>query len=458
MSYVYIVKSNESAAFIAAKFGRTEQELVYANPQISRKVVYYIGQPYMVFKDLYINQRLNIPFSWLNWIRDHHSGHVLGIGADPYAISVNIAGPGQACNFDMNGNPDDITQGSNVCAMGLRCNNGVCGGTNGDETMLCIDDNSCPSNYHCAEDTKTCISGAPTTPTKTNTNDLPPNTEISGSCTDDSVIRFVQSAIGAESDGKWGCGSQKALEAKGLAYKDIVNCDGELPDPCDYGQCVNGKCPVSSGPGPGITPVKDTNTGAGPGQETTFPWGWVLVGTVLVAAGGGIGYYYYSKNKQDKASGSDMLAMAEPARKRGLNNEDRSQWIDNDEGLYSWWKSSRLSKREFIKQNKAEIDAAITNVTSGTKQAHYLKYDPIRKFGHLNEPLCEPSAKTWTVYIRNEVLGTSHFTGTFKSEQEAIDYSEREANRSRKFVTFEVFTGTPKNPIQAIGPYVRGKV
>ena len=57
-----------------------------------------------------------------------------------------------------------------------------------------------------------------------------------------------------------------------------------------------------------------------------------------------------------------------------MNNTEREQWIDNDEGLYDWWKSSRLPKREFIRQNRAEIDAAIERVTSGDKPAHYLKY------------------------------------------------------------------------------------
>ena len=42
-----------------------------------------------------------------------------------------------------------------------------------------------------------------------------------------------------------------------------------------------------------------------------------------------------------------------------INDSDRSQWIDNDEGLYSWWRRSRQSKRAFIRENKAEIDAAI---------------------------------------------------------------------------------------------------
>lgn len=57
-----------------------------------------------------------------------------------------------------------------------------------------------------------------------------------------------------------------------------------------------------------------------------------------------------------------------------LNNDDRCQWIDNDEGLYNWWKSSRLSKREFIKQNKQELDTCILTVLTGKKPAHYLAY------------------------------------------------------------------------------------
>jgi hypothetical protein len=52
----------------------------------------------------------------------------------------------------------------------------------------------------------------------------------------------------------------------------------------------------------------------------------------------------------------------------------REDWINNDEGLYDWWQSSGLSMRKFIEQNKDEIDAAIRNVTSGDKPAHYLKY------------------------------------------------------------------------------------
>ena len=57
-----------------------------------------------------------------------------------------------------------------------------------------------------------------------------------------------------------------------------------------------------------------------------------------------------------------------------MNNTEREQWIDNDEGLYNWWRGSGLSKRAFIKENRAEIDAAINPVIEGTLPAHHLKY------------------------------------------------------------------------------------
>ncbi len=57
-----------------------------------------------------------------------------------------------------------------------------------------------------------------------------------------------------------------------------------------------------------------------------------------------------------------------------MNDDDRAQWLDNDEGLYDWWRSSRQSKRAFIAANRAEITEAILNVTENRKPAHYLKY------------------------------------------------------------------------------------
>jgi hypothetical protein len=49
-------------------------------------------------------------------------------------------------------------------------------------------------------------------------------------------------------------------------------------------------------------------------------------------------------------------------RERGewkLNDDDRRQWIDNNEGLYLWHRRTGLSVRAFIRANREEIDAII---------------------------------------------------------------------------------------------------
>lgn len=61
-----------------------------------------------------------------------------------------------------------------------------------------------------------------------------------------------------------------------------------------------------------------------------------------------------------------------PTSKR--NDTERWQWIENDEGLYNWMRREHMTKREFLRAHRAEIDAAIDNVESGRKPAHYLAY------------------------------------------------------------------------------------
>lgn len=46
-------------------------------------------------------------------------------------------------------------------------------------------------------------------------------------------------------------------------------------------------------------------------------------------------------------------------RKFTLNDQDRAQWIDNDEGLYNWWRASHKGKTAFIRENREEITKAI---------------------------------------------------------------------------------------------------
>jgi len=57
-----------------------------------------------------------------------------------------------------------------------------------------------------------------------------------------------------------------------------------------------------------------------------------------------------------------------------MTNFDIEQWIDNDEGLYNWWRSSRQSKTVFIRENRKELTSCINRVINGEKQAHFLKY------------------------------------------------------------------------------------
>ena len=62
------------------------------------------------------------------------------------------------------------------------------------------------------------------------------------------------------------------------------------------------------------------------------------------------------------------------ARRYTINDDDREQWVDNDEGLYDLMRSSRLGKRAWIRANRELIDGVIRNVRDGDRPAHYLKY------------------------------------------------------------------------------------
>ncbi len=61
-------------------------------------------------------------------------------------------------------------------------------------------------------------------------------------------------------------------------------------------------------------------------------------------------------------------------RDRGLTASDIGQWIDNDEGLYRWWKESHQSKRNFIRDNRSELTRSIESMLSGQRRPHYLMY------------------------------------------------------------------------------------
>lgn len=38
-----------------------------------------------------------------------------------------------------------------------------------------------------------------------------------------------------------------------------------------------------------------------------------------------------------------------------MDDRERSQWVDNDEGLYGTWCESRMSKAAFVKANRDRL-------------------------------------------------------------------------------------------------------
>jgi hypothetical protein len=42
-----------------------------------------------------------------------------------------------------------------------------------------------------------------------------------------------------------------------------------------------------------------------------------------------------------------------------INNKERELWIDNNEEVYNAWKQSRMTKKDFIKNNKNWLDSII---------------------------------------------------------------------------------------------------
>lgn len=42
-----------------------------------------------------------------------------------------------------------------------------------------------------------------------------------------------------------------------------------------------------------------------------------------------------------------------------MNDREREMWTLNDESLYDWWKSTRLSMRNFLRKHRTELDEAI---------------------------------------------------------------------------------------------------
>lgn len=53
---------------------------------------------------------------------------------------------------------------------------------------------------------------------------------------------------------------------------------------------------------------------------------------------------------------------------------------------------------------------------------------------------------TFTVLVDNTLLRSGRFRGTFATVEAAKAYADEEADRSRSFVVFHVYPGTPRDP------------
>ena len=62
------------------------------------------------------------------------------------------------------------------------------------------------------------------------------------------------------------------------------------------------------------------------------------------------------------------------ARKPTINDKDREQWVNNDEGLYDLWRRSGKGITVWVRANRPMIDAVIKAVRDSEAPAHFLKY------------------------------------------------------------------------------------
>lgn len=64
-----------------------------------------------------------------------------------------------------------------------------------------------------------------------------------------------------------------------------------------------------------------------------------------------------------------------------MNESDRAQWVNNDESLYKWWKSTGLSMRGFCRTHKEALDQHIAKARKGgcvDQQMRPVPYDPAK--------------------------------------------------------------------------------
>jgi hypothetical protein len=113
--------------------------------------------------------------------------------------------------------------------------------------------------------------------------------------------------------------------------------------------------------------------------------------------------------------------------KKALSYSEISQWIDNDEGLYNWWRGSRQGKTKFIQENKKELTDYI-NKTMHPQQYERDNMYRNSKLGGLKNILSHALDDRITTKFRNSFNAITHNLVKYDEDdniqhlQEVADY------------------------------------
>lgn len=113
--------------------------------------------------------------------------------------------------------------------------------------------------------------------------------------------------------------------------------------------------------------------------------------------------------------------------KKALSYSEISQWIDNDEGLYNWWRGSRQGKTKFIQENKKELTDYI-NKTMHPQQYERDNMYRNSKLGGLKNLLSHALDDRITTKFRNSFNAITHNLVKYDEDdnvqhlQEVADY------------------------------------
>lgn len=58
------------------------------------------------------------------------------------------------------------------------------------------------------------------------------------------------------------------------------------------------------------------------------------------------------------------------------NDNDREEFVDNDEGLYNLWRCSGRGITRWVRENRQLIDEYMGRISNGQESAHYGAYGP----------------------------------------------------------------------------------